>query len=637
MKPSDIALLRAAVTNGNRRMKASTRRAARPSPEPENAQRWVFEQSPPMGGASGEAFSNPLMSTGMHPAAVLAREAIQNSVDARQPDAEKVLVRFRAVSLDGQSKKKFVECAGLSDLAPRADRLGLSTPNCLKNLNSGKEGINLLFVEDFHTTGLQGDPQDPASKFYRFLLSLGDGGKVHEEHGTGGSFGFGKSVYCSNSSILTIFAYTRFREANGRVRSRLFGCGYFRSHRVESTSCTGRAWFGVDRSEGPYAQLVRPFEDEQAEELAARLHFESRGEDDLGLSVLIVDAAIDVPEILKGAEDWWWPRLIEGQLDVQVVTADGKGAVPRPRKREDLRPFIDAYDVAVGRNTQPIVGREARRPFRKYEQYELGVSAFKVLEQKHDGDLPVGEERVDSVALIRNPRMVVSYYRAWQQSNPPVVGVFVADDQVDDILRASEPPAHNRWDKESRRLRDAEGVRKSVVNVVLSRVRSQLKQFQNEASPPPPPRPRRLTILERALASFLTGEKGGRGTPPEPTSAPFHLTYEAGPEAVPAGEGSLKLRARFSVRLKNDGPLQNALMRLRVTCPVLEDGSEGESIGLSVVSDDVQLQPDPADSTVFTFSIKQDETVRVSVESELYDPLWTVRLRPEVEPVETQQ
>jgi hypothetical protein len=41
---------------------------------------WVFQESDPMGGAAGEAYANTLKSLGMQH--VLAREAIQNSVDA---------------------------------------------------------------------------------------------------------------------------------------------------------------------------------------------------------------------------------------------------------------------------------------------------------------------------------------------------------------------------------------------------------------------------------------------------------------------------------------------------------------------------------------------------------------------------
>lgn len=57
-------------------------------------QDWVFERTPEMGGATGGAFTNPLLGTGMEPAAVLAREAIQNSVDARE-EGKKVRVDFR--------------------------------------------------------------------------------------------------------------------------------------------------------------------------------------------------------------------------------------------------------------------------------------------------------------------------------------------------------------------------------------------------------------------------------------------------------------------------------------------------------------------------------------------------------------
>jgi len=40
---------------------------------------WVFRRPPTMGGASGEAFTNTVQATGMHPAAVLGRESIQNA------------------------------------------------------------------------------------------------------------------------------------------------------------------------------------------------------------------------------------------------------------------------------------------------------------------------------------------------------------------------------------------------------------------------------------------------------------------------------------------------------------------------------------------------------------------------------
>jgi hypothetical protein len=63
-----------------------------------------------MGGAAGEAYANTLKSPGMRPEHVLAREAIQNSVDAAI-EGEKVRVCFRHLLLNGSSKIAFVEAA----------------------------------------------------------------------------------------------------------------------------------------------------------------------------------------------------------------------------------------------------------------------------------------------------------------------------------------------------------------------------------------------------------------------------------------------------------------------------------------------------------------------------------------------
>ena len=60
---------------------------------------WWFHASEPMGGAAGEAYANTLASPGMQPEHVLARESIQNSVDAGNGD--KVTVRFRSDSFSG--------------------------------------------------------------------------------------------------------------------------------------------------------------------------------------------------------------------------------------------------------------------------------------------------------------------------------------------------------------------------------------------------------------------------------------------------------------------------------------------------------------------------------------------------------
>ena len=591
---------------------------------------WVFEKSSRMGGAAGEAYSNILESSGMHPAGVLAREAIQNSVDAKHPDEDKVSMNFIARSINGDGKTNFVEAAGLRRLADRQTALKLRSPNCLETLEEPATPVHLLYIEDHGTTGLKGDPSDPDSKFYRFLLSLGDGGKEHEEHSTGGSYGYGKSVYSSNSGILTIWAYSKALGPKG-VSSLLFGCSYFKKHRAEDENFTGRAWFGQDSTDDvPHAQqIVEPLLGEEADELAARLGFRHRSDADLGTTVLIVDCNLSTKEIVRGIEDWWWPRIVDQLLDVVVEDADATVIHPRPKKRADLIPFIAAYQVALGRDpAKPKV--EARKVFNKMEDTPIGQMGLVVLERGADDNFVVSDDRLDSVALIRNPLMVVAYYRQWQAQVPAVVGAFVCADEIDDILRSSEPPAHDRWDSEARRLQEPTGFRTRIVASVLARIRSTLKQFQGSAAPPPSLKPRRLRLLERTLASFLKSSASGGSPGPEANAAPISLSYLADPAVTSESDGTVRMTAKFTVKGKEDQPDESIAVRVRARCVAVEDGQAGDPIPMSVSCSSGAKSDEHGWMEV---ELVPDAVLRFECETEPYDNTWSVRFIPEVQPV----
>jgi hypothetical protein len=566
----------------------------------------------------------------MRPEHVLARESIQNSVDAGRPDSQKVLVRFRTARLIGAARARFTDVAYLSQLAERVKALQLQGPNFLEAL-SGRNALHLLFVEDYNAQGLSGEPHDKGSHFYRLLLSLGDRSKAREAKGSGGSYGFGKSVYSSSSAIQTIFAYTRFLdEKAGRSRTRIFGCGYYASHEFRGRTYSGRAWLGTGRRRDDEGRVVvDPREDRAADALAIELGFQLRGEKDLGTSILIVDSAMDLQQIVTGVEDWWWPRLVEGRLDVEAVDADGAKHHPRPRKREDLKPFIETFDIVRQRAT-PLNGQQKFQRLNNLGELELGSCGFTVVPLTDKGPL-VPEERCNTVAMIRSPLMVVSY-SSCSSTAPPVVGAYVASDGVDEYLKRAEPPAHDKWDPESGNLRDATGESKKVVEAVLSRVRSNLKRFQSEAAPPPPPRPRRLSILERALASYFTPQSTGPRPPPEGEFAPLHLHFSRPPEAFATASGKLVLRASFAVRL-DEGAQEDAVdLRMDVGCPVVEDdGQDGDELRVTVVCEGVPHAHIDGSTSSLCFRLSKNERARFKVESEEYDPAWTVRLRPEID------
>lgn len=309
--------------------------------------KWVFEQSPDMGGVSGEGFTNPLLGSGMEPAADLAREVIQNSTDA-QVAGEKVRVEMRRVTLAGKEKQAFVKAMGLDPaLTSRRNYFNLPRGSCLETLGDAGAPLHLVYIEDYGTCGLHGSPKSRKSHFNRLLLSLGDGSKSTEAEGSGGSYGFGKSACSSNSRIHTIVAYTVFDPAKSGVaaknHARLMGCGYFRGHDHKEVEYTGRAWYGATTEAGK----VDPLVDEDAHEYAERLGFKRRGLSERGTSLLIVDCGVDCEMLRDAIEEWWWPRLLDDELglDVALYEQGQRLAPPRPRKRPDLRPFIECFDL----------------------------------------------------------------------------------------------------------------------------------------------------------------------------------------------------------------------------------------------------------------------------------------------------
>ena len=201
---------------------------------------WWFEQDSEMGGATGEAWENPLAGAGLPGEYILARESIQNSADAHQPDTgAPARIVFRRKSLTGEAKEKFVQSLGLnSSIQKRANLLGLAPNNTLANVDKSNSELSLLLIEDYNTIGLGGDlrKNSPDAHFRKLLLRLGDGGKSRIDNAElGGSFGYGKSVYSSASDVNTVIYYSVFNptEATKGTHARIMGCAYFKDHELE--------------------------------------------------------------------------------------------------------------------------------------------------------------------------------------------------------------------------------------------------------------------------------------------------------------------------------------------------------------------------------------------------------------------
>lgn len=234
--------------------------------------------------------------------------------------------------------------------------------------------------------------------------------------------------------------------------------------------------------------------------------------------------------------------------------------------------------------------------------------------------------------------MVVAY-KSFSETAPPVVGAYMISDAeaIDLALKKSEPPAHDRWDPESTNLREASGISRTLVTAVLSRIKGGLKRFQSEAAPPAPAKQRRLTQLERALGSYFKPQGHGSGGPPDSGPSPLHLEFLKQPYAEATEGGMLRLKSVFSIKLDDKSEEDEVDLRLRVNCPVLEDDNEeGEDLALKIEVEGLEANVDEADPLVYRFKLSKHVKAKFKIESEPYDPAWTVRLRPDIDREEAQ-
>ncbi len=236
------------------------------------------------------------------------------------------------------------------------------------------------------------------------------------------------------------------------------------------------------------------------------------------------------------------------------------------------------------------------------------------------------------IALIRSPKMVVQYLQVGRPA-PAAVGVFVADSAIDEILKLSEPPNHDRWDPESRRLEVAqpdEATARRIVETVAKRLKDQMRKFQAQATPPKPPGERRLRFLERELARLFRPNVHD-GDRREGETEPVEIRFREGPVARASSDGRIETFAKVALRLSEKAEDDRVEAVVRVRVPVLKDerGSEDELLALTVECDQLEA-PVQGTEPDFEVSLTKDQWIVFSSRTEPYDPAWSVKVDVEV-------
>jgi hypothetical protein len=406
------------------------------------------------------------------------------------------------------------------------------------------------------------------------------------------------------------------------------GCGYFRSHDHQKVEYTGRAWFGNPATGG----RVEPLVDDEAHSYAERLGFKPRGMSERGTSILIVDCGVDCEMLRDAIEEWWWPRLLDDELglDVSLYEQEQRLTPPRPRKRPDLRPFIECFDLAIGRS-MPTGEHQKAAPFNKLYDLHLGNYAYAVVGEEGAKDERLSE-KLGSIALIRRPRMVIEYLNVGGSLPLPCVGTFVAGPDIDTFLKRSEPATHNKWDPKSNRLSELGPEARDIVVKVLQRLKIGLRHFANAAVPQAPTQDLRLKSLERLLGTMFkppTTSPGGGGAFP---GDPISITFVEQPHIV-AEQGDIATSGSFRVSLADDADRTTVKVAVRVKCLVQEDEgvSTEDPIPVTLHSNEVNGNSIAAADGGIVFELERDAKPLFTFKSAAYVRDWTTHIQVQVE------
>ena len=582
----------------------------------------------------------------------LAREVIQNAWDAalerrlavvrkraRKPDFE---ISFRFRTLGGTQKADFVQQAGLREHANRLTQitersvLGLQAELSLDGLDLD-EDLPILLIEETGTTGMYGPWRGAESKLYQALGSLG----ITPKKTGGGSFGYGKSGLIKGSAPRVVIAYTCFAERpdDPGVTRRLLGVTYWGSHKLNGTDFTGMARL---HSWGEPSSLARPFENDDADRIAAVLGFRVRSPadpKDFGSGFCLVEPTVRPDELETAVNRYWWPAIEDHALRFRASIQDGDEVIhPRPKRSEQLRSFVTAYEEA----TTPPKKQIGKDPFRRRQEVwsrtgtHLGVLSLIASKRWSFPDLRSDEGGVPDaslVALLRRPRMVIEYLPLKRQpEDPPIVrGVFVADDDVDDHLRRTEPFGHDAWKHDGE---DAPAQSRDYAGEINSKVLDEVRRFRKALRPPPPPKEKiRLPEWDRIMRAILQGDApsaggarpspGGTVAPPIQRRRPLSIQPEVRRTSV--ADGRLRASGEVVFGFTDNFGANEALVEITLSLVRVEADKAGKL-------EEVALRPiNPPESFVAHEAQRWSgrltrKGVVFAFQSEPYSADWTLRL-----------
>lgn len=404
---------------------------------------WFFSENPK---GTKQGYSDAGMETFRRsPYASIARESIQNSLDAHDDSKKPVIVRFEVKKVATQQipgmeqlKQAMSDCLRMWKDNKKATKFFRNANKLLK-----EDHIPILVVSDRNTNGLIGGDYEEGKPWDSLIRSIGASSK---NEGEGGSFGIGSSAPFAASDLRTVFYSTQTSKSNAAFigRTRLT------THETkDGKRLDPNGYLGLDDGKRVEDQKKFP-------------SFMRRDSNGTTLAVLgfgLHEQA--ATELAKAVLDHFWPAIHFGDLEVEFA----RGAITKANLGELLHKYAADDKQFYAPDFYRCV-TEQGEDFHMFQETLKHLGAVELYLRTSMSSLP------KRVAMIRKTGMVIKLRRF----NSPIdyCGAFLCRNAAGNhLLRDMEPPEHNEW---SPNLPD-HGANKKIDDEIVNFVRSKIREL----------------------------------------------------------------------------------------------------------------------------------------------------------------
>lgn len=359
----------------------------------------------------------------------LAREICQNSLDARDPDAEgPVEVKFSLRMIQKEKHalfSEFMQCieSCKENWVGRMDNRLKDFLSAAEQMMAGSE-IPVLVASDFNTKGLTGAyaPEDEKSPWR--ALAHTDGASVAKDSDSAGSYGIGKNAPFACTALSMVFYNTFAIDGSWAFQG---------TARMATLKVNGKKTVGT----GHYLYLIddenwRPIKKDDGCSFLDEFSRERHGTDIIVVGFNEIDNWTN--RMVHAIVSNFFLAIHEGKL---VVTVQDQtiNAERLPGIIEQYKDARKIEDKTVYECYQALISPDDNAPIK--------LSILK--ENDVDLHLKSNNEYHNRVSYFRTSGMRIRLLRA-KSYQPCSAVIVIRDKKLNEILREAEPPRHNKWD-----------------------------------------------------------------------------------------------------------------------------------------------------------------------------------------------